>query len=166
MRGRARKLAFSSLDLSWACFLQTFQSHWANCVRFILKCIGTMLKRTLLITIGVLSLALGIVGVFLPLLPTTPFLLLSAACFLKSSPALYAWLVGHRWFGRDLENYLKHKAVSRRSKIVTIVFLWVTMSISVSAVSLTWVRLLLFVVALAVTIHLLLLKTLDRTLEK
>jgi uncharacterized membrane protein YbaN (DUF454 family) len=55
--------------------------------------------KIFLIIVGSLSLALGVAGIFLPLLPTTPFLLLSAACWVKASPMLYSWLLNHRIFG-------------------------------------------------------------------
>ena len=119
-----------------------------------------MIKRYLLIASGITSLSLGIIGIFVPMLPTTPFLLLAAACFLRSSDPLYHWLMHHRWFGRYISNYMKYRAVSAKTKITAIVFLWVTiLSSTVYFTDQLWVRILLIVIAFAVTIHILKLKT-------
>lgn len=123
------------------------------------------MKRYVLIGAGFCSLGLGVAGIFLPVLPTTPFLLLSASCFLKSSKRLYAWLIGHRVFGKYIENYLKHRAVTRRAKVASIALLWLT--IGTTAVFFTekaLVRGILAVVAVAVTAHLLTLRTLTRAM--
>lgn len=106
---------------------------------------------------------MGVIGIFVPLLPTTPFLLLSAACFLKSSEPLYNWLIYHRWFGSYIRNYMTHRAVSLKTKITSISFLWI-MIISSAAffTDQVWVRLLLIVIATGVTVHILKLRTMER----
>jgi uncharacterized protein len=76
--------------------------------------------RTALFSLGIVSVALGVVGVFLPLLPTTPFILLAAWCFLKSSEKAHRWLYEQRVFGPALRNWEKNKAISRSTKIVAI----------------------------------------------
>lgn len=117
--------------------------------------------RVVFLIAGLLALSAGIVGIFLPVLPTTPFLLLAAACFLRSSKRLYNWLTRHRWLGDYIKSYLKFRAVSTGSKVVAIILLWST--IVVTAVFFArplWLRILLGVVAVGVTIHLLCLKTL------
>ncbi|MFO7736668.1 MAG: YbaN family protein [bacterium] len=121
-----------------------------------------MITKYLLITAGIISLILGTIGVFLPLLPTTPFLLLSAACFIRSSEKLYNWLIDHKLFGRYIENYIKHRAVSIKLKVCTIALLWATISISILSIDIIWVRILLVIIALGVTTHLLMLKTMDK----
>lgn len=73
--------------------------------------------RTLWMMFGLVSLALGVAGLFLPLLPTTPFLLLSAFAFSRSSPAIHAWLIGHRVFGPPIRDWEDKGAISRRAKI-------------------------------------------------
>lgn len=119
------------------------------------------LKKRLLIAAGTISLGLGTIGVVLPLLPTTPFLLLTAACYLRSSERLYNWLMNHRIYGTFLHNYLEHKAIALNVKIGSISLLWITIAISaVLFVSITWVRALLFLIALAVTLHIASFKTL------
>jgi uncharacterized membrane protein YbaN (DUF454 family) len=72
--------------------------------------------RPLWIALGGLSVALGIAGIFLPLLPTTPFMLLAAFAFARSSPRLHGWLVAHPRFGPAIEDWRRHGAVSRRAK--------------------------------------------------
>ena len=118
-----------------------------------------MMKKYFFLTAGVLSLGTGIVGIFVPLLPTTPFILLSGFCFLKSSKTMYKWLINHKVFGKYIENYLKYRAVTLQSKIVSIVILWGVISISILAIDILWIRILLGIVATGVTVHLLLLKT-------
>ncbi|MBP7830294.1 MAG: YbaN family protein [Kiritimatiellae bacterium] len=119
--------------------------------------------RVLLAITGLIAVGLGTVGVFVPLLPTTPFLLLAAACFLRSSDRLYAWLMHHRWFGAYIRNYREHRAITRRAKVVTLALLWGVIGYSAVAVATAWwLRALLGAVAVGVTLHLLGLKTLDR----
>jgi uncharacterized membrane protein YbaN (DUF454 family) len=77
-------------------------------------------KRIALILIGLVSLALGAIGVFLPLLPTTPFVLVSAIAFAKSSDRLHLWLVDHDVFGPLIANWREHGAISRRTKVISV----------------------------------------------
>jgi len=117
-------------------------------------------KKWLLILAGTISLALGTIGVIVPLLPTTPFLLITAACYIRSSDRLYRWLMNHRVYGKFLHNYLENKAIALNVKIGSISLLWVTvMSSAFFFISLTWIRVLLFIIALAVTIHIFSFKT-------
>jgi len=80
--------------------------------------LGIESKRYVLIGIGVLSLALGLIGIVVPLLPTTPFLLLSAICFTNSSPRLHAWLVDHPRLGPPIRAWQQHHAISRPAKVM------------------------------------------------
>jgi len=122
-----------------------------------------LVKRTFLIAVGVLAVGLGAVGVFVPLLPTTPFLLLAAACFIRSSDRLYAWLIHHRWFGSYIRNYREHHAITLRAKVFTLVLLWAAIGYSSLLVAKTWwLRALLVAIAGGVTIHLIQLRTLTR----
>ncbi len=112
------------------------------------------MKRALLLSAGYLSLSLGIAGVFVPLLPTTPFLLLSTSLFMKSSPRLYRWLVGHPLLGTHILCYRKYRAISLRSKIFTFTLLWgVIGSTVLFLISFLWLRLLLLAIAVGVTVH-------------
>lgn len=80
----------------------------------------TGFKRALLVTIGVVSLGLGGLGIFLPLLPTTPFILVSAFAFAKSSDRLHRWLLAHDVFGPLIDNWQRHGAIGRRTKVVSL----------------------------------------------
>lgn len=119
------------------------------------------LIRLLLTTVGILSTALGILGIFLPVLPTTPFLLLAAACFLRSSPACHQWLLGHPHLGRYIHYYLDGKGIPRKAKIYTLIVLWLSISVSIMMVPLWPVRLLLVVIASCVSIYIIRQKTLE-----
>ena len=123
----------------------------------------TNLRKGLLLFLGVLSMGLAIVGIFLPLLPTTPFLLLAAACFVRSSDRLHRWLITHRWFGPYIKNYRDHRAITRRAKVVTLLLLWGTLGYAaVGVVSGLPVRVLLLLIGVGVTLHVLRLKTLTQ----
>lgn len=115
--------------------------------------------RWILIGAGTLALGLGILGIFLPLLPTTPFLLLAAACYARSSDRFHDWLLGHRVFGEYIRNYRDHRAIKLQAKVMGITLLWLTIGVSILLVGFLWVKLLLAVIAIAVTLHLLSLKT-------
>jgi uncharacterized membrane protein YbaN (DUF454 family) len=108
---------------------------------------------------GLSSVALGTLGMFLPLLPTVPFLLLAIFCFAKSSPAWKDKILHHPFIGKPLREWLQYKGIRQKDKIFSVSFLWVSILISVFFITLLWVRILLLVVAVAVTIHLLSFKT-------
>jgi uncharacterized membrane protein YbaN (DUF454 family) len=103
----------------------------------------------------------GILGIFIPVLPTTPFLLIAAACYARSSQRFYDWLLNNRWFGNYIRNYLQGKGVPLRAKVLTIALLWIAIGCSVAfAVQLFVVRLILILIAIGISIHVLLLRTL------
>lgn len=119
--------------------------------------------RYLYIVAGTLSLILGVVGIFIPLLPTTPFLLLAAALYFKSSPRLYDWLLRNRYLGVYIRNFREYKAIPLRAKIVSTALLWATIGYCVLAVvDALWLRLLLAAIAVGVTIHIWSYKTLRK----
>lgn len=76
--------------------------------------------KILLVVLGCISCVLGIVGIFVPLLPTTPFLLLSAALWVRSSPRLYGWLLAHPCFGEYVRNFRENRAIPLRAKIISL----------------------------------------------
>jgi len=120
-------------------------------------------RKGFFISAGVLSVGLGTAGIFLPILPTTPFLLLAAACFIRSSERLYQWLISHRWFGPYIKNYREYNAITARTKAVVLILLWATLGYSALWVVNGWgIRSVLFVIGVGVTLHLLKLKTLPR----
>lgn len=121
------------------------------------------MKKILLLVAGNCSLSLGIIGIFLPVLPTTPFLLLSAACYMKSSQKLYSWLINHKILGLYIRSYIKYKAISLRAKIISITALWsVMMSTIIFFITFLWLRILLVFIALGVTLYLIHFKTLTK----
>lgn len=127
----------------------------------------TTITKALLVMVGLLAVGLGTLGVFLPLLPTTPFLLLAAACFVRSSARLHDWLMNHKWFGAYIRNYREHRAMTLQSKVVVLFLLWGTIGYSAFFVADPWwLRLLLLAIAAGVTVHLLHLKTLTREMLK
>lgn len=124
-------------------------------------------RKALLVLAGVFSLTLGVVGIVVPLLPTTPLLLLSAACFVRSSERLYEWLMGHRVFGSYIRNYREHRAVTRRTKVGTLLLLWIAIGYSaIVVVQSLLIRFVLFAIAIAVTVHVLSLRTMTREMER
>lgn len=120
-----------------------------------------MIKKYLLIFLGSASLTLGIIGVFIPVLPTTPFLLLASFCYLRSSKRLYNWLINHKIFGAYIYCYITYKAIPMKTKVGTLIFLWSTLIVSMILVPSLHIRIFLLVVGVGVTIHLLILKTLS-----
>jgi uncharacterized protein len=112
--------------------------------------------RFLLVLGGTICVVLGGIGVFLPLLPTTPFLLLAVALYSRGSPRLHNWLLGNRWFGEYLRRYREHRSMTRRHKAFTLIMLWAVIGSSATLwVTDWWLRLLLGIVAIGVTRHLL-----------
>ncbi len=110
--------------------------------------------RSILILLGSLSLSLGILGIFLPLLPTTPFLLLTAACYAKGSERFYTWLMANRWLGAYIRNYREGRGVPLAMKIVTLALLWGTILVSVVFVAQSLgLRFLLIGIAVGVSAH-------------
>ena len=112
-------------------------------------------RKILLVTAGTICVALATLGIFIPLLPTTPFLLLAVTCYTRSSDRLHDWLINHRWLGPYIRNYREHRAVTLGTKIVSITFLWATMAYAILTMAHHWaLYALLVAVAIGVTIHL------------
>jgi len=117
--------------------------------------------QILLIASGTICVALGILGILMPVLPTTPFLLLAAFFYARSSTRFHQWLLGNHWFGQYLTNYQQGRGIPLRDKIITLIALWLALSFTVlTAVPPWWVKLLLLSVGIGVTMHLLRIKTL------
>lgn len=111
-------------------------------------------RRLAYIAVGSVSLATGVVGMVVPLLPTTCFLLLAAWCFARSSPALHRWMLHNRWFGKYLRDYRAGRGIPRRIKAGSLLLLWGSIAVTlVVAVRVWWVAVLLCAVAVAVTLH-------------
>ena len=119
--------------------------------------------RIIFLFLGILSLVLGVVGVFLPVLPTTPFLLLSATLFLRSSQRLYDWLLSHPYLGEYIRNFKEHKAIPLRVKVVSVSLVWITLLYCALFVAREWWMSAMFIaIALGVSIHILHYKTLNK----
>ena len=104
--------------------------------------------KTVCIILGTVSLALGIIGIFLPLLPTTPFLLLTAALYFRGSPRLYQWLLNHKCLGPYIRSFRENKAIPLRAKIISLLLMWGTMVYCIFfLIPLTEIKIVLFLVA-------------------
>ncbi|HVF30141.1 MAG TPA: YbaN family protein [Pyrinomonadaceae bacterium] len=118
------------------------------------------IRKAILIFAGTVCVGLGVLGMFLPLLPTTVFLLMAAYCYSRSSERFHNWLLTNRLFGPYIKNYKSGKGISLRQKISTISILWVSIGFSIWLLGgRFWATLLLLAVAIGVTVHLLWIKT-------
>nr|WP_272492707.1 YbaN family protein [Pseudomonas sp. TMW22091] len=118
--------------------------------------------RYVLFAIGWLSVTLGVIGIFLPVLPTTPFLLLAAACFARSSPRFYQWLVDHPRLGPWIRDYLDGNGIPLKGKVYAIGLMWLSIGLSCYLVPLLWARGFMLTSAVCVTIYILRQKTLEK----
>lgn len=120
-----------------------------------------VVMKIILTICGLITLALGIIGIFLPVLPTTPFLLLSAALFLRSNKGLYEWLLNHPKLGTYIRNFMEHKAIPLKVKVISVSMVWVTLVNCAVFVAEHWIfRLFFIVLAIGITIHILSYETL------
>ena len=97
-------------------------------------------KKTLYIVLGSLSLAIGTIGIFLSILPTTPLLLLTGFFYLRSSDKLYQWLIHHPVFGAYIYSYVKFQAISMKTKISAITILWLSILFSIYLLDNIWLQ--------------------------
>ena len=120
--------------------------------------------RIFLIIVGSVSLVLGVLGIFFPMLPTTPFLLLSAAAWVKASPSLYEWLINHRVFGEYIRNFREYRAIPLRVKIISVSLVWLTIGYCIFAVvdEWWWAQVLMALLATAISWHILSFATLKK----
>jgi len=116
--------------------------------------------KPLLNIFGTLALLLAILGIFLPLLPTTPFLLLASACYLRGSRRMHRWLLTNPLFGEYLRNYEEQRAIPLRAKIVALLLMWGSILFSVWKVEPLPLKLMLLAIATGVSVYLLRMKTL------
>ncbi|MDY2572777.1 MAG: YbaN family protein [Fusobacterium necrophorum] len=121
-----------------------------------------IVKRNILLGVAWISLILGGIGIFLPLLPTTPFILLSAFCFQKSSEKFHQWILNSPVFGKYIRDYQEQKGITLKNKIVAITFMAVGMSFSAYKVPNTYMRISLVIIFIAVSYHIFKIKTLKK----
>lgn len=122
-----------------------------------------MIHKTLVSFLGTIFLICGVIGIFLPLLPTTPFLLLAAACYVKASPRLYRRLMANKYLGSYIENYRAGRGIPAKAKLLSISVLWATISISAFRIDSPHIRIFLLIVAISVTVHIITRKTLSKS---
>lgn len=112
--------------------------------------------RSILLVSGFIAVALAVIGIFLPVLPTVPFLLLALACFARSSEKFYSWLINHNRLGPLVKPYLENEGLPPGVKIKAIILIWVSIGIStLFLVSILWVKVMLLLIALGVTAYIL-----------
>ena len=110
---------------------------------------------------GTICVILGVAGVFLPLLPATPFFLLASACYFRGSDRLHAWLINHPYIGPYIRNFRDHRGMPRRAKIYTLVLLWLSIGFSIWMVEILPVRIMLVVIAAIATTMILKMRTIE-----
>lgn len=128
---------------------------------------GRKLVRTLWFIAGTICVVLGAIGMVLPILPTTPFLLAAAACYYKSSSRMHKWLLNNKWFGEYIRNYTEGKGLTKKTKIVALSVLWTTIIFSTVFMLdrllpkqlVLPMQIIMLVVAIAVSTHILRLPT-------
>ena len=91
---------------------------------------GRKIVKTLWFIAGTICVVLGAIGIVLPILPTTPFLLAAAACYYKSSERMHRWLLNNKWFGEYIRNYTEGKGLTKKTKITALSVLWITIILS------------------------------------
>lgn len=132
---------------------------------------GHQLVRALWFIAGTICVVLGAIGIVLPILPTTPFLLAAAACYYKSSERMHKWLLNNKWLGEYISNYVEGKGLTKKTKITALTVLWITISLSTVLVLhhllpsqlVLPIQLTMMVIAIAVSIHILRLPTFKKT---
>lgn len=117
------------------------------------------IKKYILVTLGTITLILGVVGIFIPLLPTTPFLLITSFCYLRSSQSLHDWLLGHRLLGPYIADYVQYRTVRRKTKILALATLWPSLGLSMFIVQRLFLQILLASIGTIVSIHIIRLPT-------
>ncbi|HPO95731.1 MAG TPA: YbaN family protein [Elusimicrobiales bacterium] len=117
------------------------------------------IKKYFLVFLGSLFVVIGVIGIFLPLLPTTPFLLIASNCYLKSSQKHYDRLINSRYLGKYIKDYVEKKEIPIKVKISSISILWITIIISAASINKYYLKILLLFIAIAVTLHIIKLRS-------
>lgn len=114
----------------------------------------TMLRKLFFNTVGTLAVTLGVIGLFLPLLPTTPFLLLALACYMRGSERMARWMLTNRLFGQYLQDFQANRGIPVKTKVWAITATWLSLAVSAWIMPVAWARPLLLIPGFAVTIYL------------
>jgi uncharacterized membrane protein YbaN (DUF454 family) len=130
--------------------------------------------RPLWFGVGLVCVVLGAIGIVLPILPTTPFLLAAAGCFCKSSTKMYNWLLNNKWFGDYIRNYREGRGLPLKTKITALAFLWITIGVStvfflnrlLPPQFVLPIQLIMVAVAVGVSIHILKLPTFIQSITR
>jgi uncharacterized membrane protein YbaN (DUF454 family) len=121
-------------------------------------------RKAVFVVAGTISLGLGALGIFVPVLPTTPFLLLSAALYYRGSERMHRWLLNNKLFGNYIRNYKEGRGMTLEAKALTLCLLWTTICYSAFyLVTMTALQIVLFVIASGVSIHILTIPTFRRS---
>ena len=128
---------------------------------------GRKIARVLWFIAGTICVVLGAIGIVMPILPTTPFLLAAAACYYKSSERMHRWLLNNKWFGEYIRNYTEGKGLTIKTKITALTVLWITIVFStvfmldrlLPPLLVLPMQLIMIAVAIAVSAHILRLPT-------
>jgi len=112
-------------------------------------------KKFIFKLLGIIFMIIGVIGIFIPIFPTTPFILVSAYFFYNSSPKLFIYLINNKYFGLPLYIYLKYRSIELRVKLLSLIFLWTSGGVTMYFLSITWVKILMFVIFTIVTIYIL-----------
>ena len=116
-----------------------------------IKPVENKLLRIFLSSLGFLCVALGIIGAALPVLPTTPFLILAAICFSYSSEKFYGKIVNNRYFGKNVKDYLDGRGIPLKAKVAAVSILWISILGSTWFINILWIKILLPALAVFIT---------------
>ena len=141
-------------------FIQTYYTKAKQNIPWLKELGMPKLLNYLCTILGFLCVGFVVLGIFLPVLPTTPWLLLAAWLFYKGNPKMRICLLNNKYLGPYIDNYIKYRAIPLKSKIISISMLWITILFSVYIVNPILLKILLLCIAVGVTIHLLMIKTL------
>jgi hypothetical protein len=120
------------------------------------------MMRGIYVIVGTIALIIGAIGIFLPVVPTTPLVILAAACYYRGSERLHAWILSSRWFGETIKNYQAGRGLTRDTKVRAISMMWAMILVSAwFFVSNLFVRVAMIGVAIGVTVYLVRLPTLE-----
>ncbi len=111
----------------------------------------TSVRKVILIICGLVSLLMGVLGIILPLLPTTPFLLLSAYCFGKSSKTLHDWLLHNKVFGDYIKQFRQGQGIPLRAKVIILLMLWASVIYSIVMIPFLLVKIMMATTGISIS---------------